>query len=147
MSATPMAVQTRPFAVEPVTNIMLPDGIFDNALYKLMISCHYTNTSNAALTNVTLYLESIGDPGIVVTARTYTFASVPAGASVLVQWQGKILFAYAGETLRSFVAQADGFSLSRLIPHRFIPLCRSRGRCLHWACPVTHYTMGSTYIY
>jgi hypothetical protein len=35
MSATPMAVKTRPFAVEPVTQVMLPDGIFDNALYNL----------------------------------------------------------------------------------------------------------------
>ena len=32
MSATPMAVETRPFAVEPVTQVMLPDGIFDNAI-------------------------------------------------------------------------------------------------------------------
>ena len=33
MSDTPMQVLTRPFAIEPVTNIMLPDGIFDNAIY------------------------------------------------------------------------------------------------------------------
>lgn len=44
MSATPMQVLTRPFAIEPVTNIMLPDGIFDNAIYNLQIACHFTNS-------------------------------------------------------------------------------------------------------
>src|SRR5260370_9790600 len=117
MSATPMAVQTRPFAVEPVTNIMLPDGIFDNALYKLMISCHYTNTSNAALTNVTLYLESIGDPGIVVTARTYTFASVPAGASVLVQCPGNFHISLPGNSHVPLFVHRSGCSTARSILH------------------------------
>ena len=32
MSDTPLQVLTRPFAIEPVTNIMRPDGIFDNAI-------------------------------------------------------------------------------------------------------------------
>src|SRR4051812_24642748 len=54
MSAAPMQVLTRPFAVEPVTNVMLPDGIFDNALYNLRVACHYTNISSASLTNVSL---------------------------------------------------------------------------------------------
>lgn len=113
MTTAPMEVQTRPFAVEPVTQVMLPDGIFDNALYNLTISCHYTNTSRAALTNVSLYLESIGDPGIAVTPQTFVFESVPAGASVLVQWEANFQFASPGKPLVSFVANADGFTASR----------------------------------
>ncbi len=62
MSATPLQVLSRPFAIEPVTDIMLPDGIFDNAIYNLRIAAHFTNTLSSALTNVTLYLESVGDP-------------------------------------------------------------------------------------
>ena len=81
MSAAPLAVQTRPFAIEPVTNVMLPDGIFDNAIYNLRIAAHFTNESNSALTNVTIYLESVGDPGIAPVAKTLFFASIPAGAS------------------------------------------------------------------
>jgi hypothetical protein len=50
MSATPLQVLTRPFAIEPVTNIMLPDGIFDNAIYNLRIAAHVTNMSSSALT-------------------------------------------------------------------------------------------------
>ena len=120
MTATPMAVETRSFAVEPVTNVMLPDGIFDNALYNLLFSCHYTNTSGGDLNNVALYLESIGDPGITVTPRTYSFATIPAGASVLVQWQGNFQLAFPGKPLVAFVAQANGFTSARSIQQIFV---------------------------
>ncbi|MEE6261417.1 hypothetical protein [Plantactinospora sonchi] len=124
MSATPMAVQTRPFAIEPFTNVMLPDGIFDNALYKLRIACHYTNTSGSDLTNVTVYLESVGDPGIVVTGQTYTFARIPAGASVLVSWAADFQHASPGKPLVSFVARADGFTSARTIRQIFVSQTR-----------------------
>lgn len=136
MNATPMVVQTRPFAVEPVTNVMLPDGIFDNALYNLLISCHYTNTSNVALTNVTLYLESVGDPGITVTAHTYSFSNIPAGASVLVQWQGNFQFASPGKPLISFVANADGFTSSRSIQQIFVTKTRYNNVAKKWVCTI-----------
>jgi hypothetical protein len=45
MVITPMDIRRRPFSVEPFTNIMLPDGIFDTALRKQRITCFYTNTS------------------------------------------------------------------------------------------------------
>ena len=107
MSAVPLHVLTRPFAIEPVTQIMLPDGIFDNALYNLQIACHYTNNSTSELTNVSLYLESVGDPGIVVTAKTHHFARIPAGASVMVRWDANFQHASPGKRLVSFVAAAD----------------------------------------
>lgn len=124
MSPTPMLVATRPFAIEPLTNAMLPDGIFDNALYKLRIACHYTNTSGADLTNVTLYLESIGDAGIVVTGQTYTFPRIPAGASVLVSWAADFQFASPGKPLVSFVARADGYTSARSIRQIFVSQTR-----------------------
>lgn len=96
MSTTPLQVLTRPFATEPVTNIMLPDGIFDNAIYNLRIAAHFTNTSSGALTNVTIYLESVGDPGIVPVARTFFFTAIPAGAAVLVKWDANFQFATPG---------------------------------------------------
>lgn len=124
MSATPLQVLTRPFAIEPVTNIMLPDGIFDNAIYDLRIACHYTNMSGAALTNVTIYLESTGDPGIVPIAKTFHFASIPAGAAVLVMWDANFKNATPGKRLISFVAQADGFDSRRTIQQIFVSQTR-----------------------
>jgi len=147
MSATPMAVQTRPFAVEPVTQVMLPDGIFDNALYNLLISCHYTNTSGAVLTNVTLYLEGVGDPGIAVTAQTYTFATIPAGASVLLQWQANFQFASPGKPLVSFVAQADGFTSSRSIQQIFVTQTRYDDVGKKWVCTIPEGRLEVTNLY
>lgn len=124
MSATPLQVLTRPFAIEPVTSIMLPDGIFDNAIYELRIACHYTNTSGAALSNVTIYLESTGDPGIVPVAKTFHFVSIPAGAAVLVMWDANFKNATPGKRLVSFVAKADGFESHRTIQQIFVSQTR-----------------------
>ncbi len=33
MAATPMDIRLRPFSVEPFTNVMLPDGIFDTSVF------------------------------------------------------------------------------------------------------------------
>jgi hypothetical protein len=141
MSATPMQVLTRPFAVEPVTNIMLPDGIFDNALYNLRIACHYTNLSNAPLTNVSIYLESLGDPGIVPVAKTLHFAAIPAGASVLVMWDADFKNATPGKRLISFVAKADGFDSSRTIQKIFVSQTRFSSATNTYSCTVEEGTL------
>jgi len=120
MADTPMTVQTRPFAIEPFTGVMAPDGIFDNAIYKQRIACHYTNTGAAALTNVTLYLESVGDPGIAPVGHTHWFATIAAGASVLVSWEANFQFASPGKPLISFIAEADGYAPFRTIERIFV---------------------------
>jgi hypothetical protein len=141
MSATPLQVLTRPFAIEPVTNIMLPDGIFDNAIYNLLIGAHFTNTSNNALTNVTIYLESLGDPGIVPVARTFYFASIPEGAAVLVRWDADFQFATAGKRLVSFVALADGFTSHRSIQQIFVSETRFDSSANIYTCRVEEGTL------
>lgn len=141
MSATPMQVLTRPFAVEPVTNIMLPDGIFDNALYNLRIACHYTNLSNTPLTNVSIYLESVGDPGIVPVAKTFHFASIPAGASVQVMWDADFKNATPGKRLVSFVAKADGFGSRRTIQQIFVSQTRFDSITNTYTCTVEEGTL------
>src|SRR5882672_1111110 len=146
MSATPMEVLTRPFAVEPVTNIMLPDGIFDNALYNLRIACHYTNTSNAALSNVHLYLESVGDPGIVPVAQTFHFASIPAGAVVRVMWDAEFKNATPGKRLVSFVAKADGLDSRRTIQKIFVSQTRFDSATNSYTCTVEEGTLTASKI-
>ena len=141
MSATPMQVLTRPFAIEPVTNIMLPDGIFDNALYSLRIACHYTNTSSAPLTNVSLYLESVGDPGIVPVAQTFHFPSIPARASVQVMWDADFKNATPGKRLVSFVAKADGFDSRRTIQQIFVSQTRFDSVTNTYTCTVEEGTL------
>ena len=137
MSAAPLAVQTRPFAIEPVTNLpMLPDGIFDNAIYNLRIAAHFTNESSSALTNVTIYLESVGDPGIAPKAKTLFFASIPAGASVLASWDADFEHATPGKRLISFVANADGFESRRSIRQIFVSQTRFEESTNSYTCTV-----------
>lgn len=141
MSATPMQVLTRPFAVEPVTHIMLPDGIFDNALYNLQIACHYTNVSTAPLNNVSIYLESVGDPGIVPVAKTLTFAIIPAGATVTAMWDADFQNAVPGKRLVSFVAKADGFESRRSIQQIFVSQTRFNSLANTYTCTVEEGTL------
>ena len=141
MTATPIQVLTRPFAVEPVTNIMLPDGIFDNAIYNLRISAHFTNMSNTPIANVTIYLESVGDPGIAPAARTFYFASIPAGASVLVGWNADFEHATPGKRLVSFIARADGFESRRSIQQIFVSQTRFDQATNTYTCTVDEGTL------
>ncbi len=141
MSDTPMQVLTRPFAIEPVTNIMLPDGIFDNAIYGLRIAAHVTNMSSSALTNVTVYLESVGDPGIAPVARTFFFASIPAGAAMLVMWDADFQHAAPGKRLVSFVAKADGYTPRRSIQQIFVSQTRFDSATNTYTCTVEEGTL------
>lgn len=141
MAVVPLDVLSRPFAVEPVTSIMLPDGIFDNALHALRIACHYTNTSAADLTNVTLYLESVGDPGVSFHARSFSFPLVPAGGTVLVMWDADFQHATPGKRLVSFVAHADGFSTHRSVQQIFVSQTRYDSATSSYTCTVEEGTL------
>lgn len=141
MTAAPLQVLSRPFAVEPVTNIMLPDGIFDNAIYNLRIACHFTNTSTNPLNNVTIYLESVGDPGVVPTAKTFAFPVVPAGAAVLVMWDANFKLATPGKHLVSFVGKANGFDSQRSIMQIFVSQTRYNPATNSYTCSVPEGTL------
>lgn len=136
MSATPLQVLSRPFAVEPVTKIMLPDGIFDNAIYSLAVTCHYTNISGTPLNNVRIYLEGVSDPGIKPVARTFVFAQIPAGGAVRVQWTADFQAASPGKPLVSFMASADGFTSRRSIQQIFVSETRFDPANNRYTCTV-----------
>ena len=97
--------------------------------------------SNAALNNVSLYLESIGDPGIAPVARTFTFAVIPAGASVLVGWDADFQHATPGKRLVSFVARADGFTSRRSIQQIFVSQTRFDAASNTYTCTVEEGTL------
>ena len=120
MAITPMDIRNRPFSVEPYTNIMLPDGIFDTALKKQRITCFYTNTSGATLHEVTIYLEGVGDPGILPVAHSYFFSEIKPGASVRVSWLADFENGTPGKKLVSFIAQAQGMTLVRTLKQIFV---------------------------
>ncbi|MCU0440395.1 MAG: hypothetical protein MUC49_21090 [Raineya sp.] len=120
MATTPMSIQYRPFSVEPNTGIMLPDGIFDTAIFEQQITAYYTNNSSSDLKNVSIYFESISDNNIVVTSKTHFFHVIPAGASVKVFWLGNFQHASFGKKNISIIAKANGHSLKREIKQIFV---------------------------
>lgn len=141
MAALPLRVQTRPFAIEPVTGIMLPDGIFDNAVFGLRIAAHFTNLASSPLTNVRIVFESVGDPGIVPAAHTHVFATIPAGASVLVTWDANFEHATPGKSLISMVARGDGFTSQRSIEQIFVSQTRYDSASNLFSCTVAEGTL------
>lgn len=120
MANTPMTIVNRPFSIEPYTNVMLPDGIFDTAIFKQKITCFYSNSSSQDLNNVNIYFEGIGDPNIIVEAKSYNFQTIPAGGSVQVSWLGDFENASPGKKNVSIIAKASGNDLKREIKQIFV---------------------------
>ena len=141
MTATPLQVLSRPFAVEPITHVMLPDGIFDNAIYNLEITCHVTNTSSADLTDVEVYLEGVSDPGVAVVPHTHTLPRVPANATITVSWRANFENASPGKPLVSVVATSAGFSSRRSLSRIFVSQTRYDTTAQAWTCTLDEGTL------
>lgn len=141
MAITPMDIRRRPFSVEFYTNIMLPDGIFDTALKKQWITCFYTNTSGATLHKVNIYLEGVGDPGIVPVAHSYFFPEIKPGASVRVSWLADFEHGTPGKKLVSFIAQAKGMALVRILKHIFVSKTTRDATTGEYTCTVEEGTL------
>jgi hypothetical protein len=120
MANTPMQIVNRPFSIEPLTGIMLPDGIFDAAIFQQKITCYYTNIGTNSLSNVSIYFEGIGDPNILVNPQSFNFPTIPPGASVQVSWTGNFQNATPGKKNVSIIAKAQGHDLKREIKQIFV---------------------------
>lgn len=120
MAVTPVDIKSRPFSVEYYTNIMLPDGIFDTALKKQWITCFCTNVSNSTLQNVNIYLEGVGDLGIIPIPTSYSFKEIKAGASVRVAWLSDFENGSPGKKLVSYIFQANGMTPNRVLKTIFV---------------------------
>lgn len=101
---TQFVIPNRPFATEPITELMTPDGIFEVALGQQHINAHVKNNGTAE-TNVQIYIESVADPGIVVTPATYYLANAEQSAAHLFTWQADFTGATPGKHLVSFIVQ------------------------------------------
>ena len=137
----PVAITYRPFSVEKITGLMLPDGIFDGALTYQSINCYVTNTSQQDLTDVQVYLEGIGDPGIVPRSKTVQLPSLRAGEAALCSWDCDFSQSSPGKTLLSIRVQAAGFPPARILKRIFVSRTvynRARGE---YVCQVPEGTL------
>jgi hypothetical protein len=79
-------IERRPFAIEPVTGIMLPDGFFDSAVEQQCLACHLTNITNASLIHLNVRIKSVSDPNFVVAWQTHDVQQYVVGSSRLLTW-------------------------------------------------------------
>lgn len=97
-------IPNRPFATEPVTGLMLPDGVFEASIGKQSINAHVANTG-ATVNGVQVYVESVSDPGIVISPATYPLATAAGGVSHLFTWEADFTMATPGAHLVSFIVE------------------------------------------
>ncbi|MFT5719803.1 MAG: hypothetical protein ACI9W6_000091 [Motiliproteus sp.] len=143
---TPMAIKKRPFAVEPITNVMIPDGIFDTAIFSQRITCYYTSTSAVDLNEVSIYLESVGDPGIIPTSQTFFFPVIRPGAAVRVSWLADFRNGTPGKRLVSFIAQAKGMNATRAIKQIFVSKTTYDETAKEYTCEVEEGSLKVSYM-
>lgn len=91
------AVERRPFAIEPLTGIMMPDGIFEASLAQQEFACHLTNKSAARVNGLTVWIKSVSDAGIVLSQEWRSFGDIAPGASVLATWTASMVAAAPGK--------------------------------------------------
>lgn len=112
------AIPNRPFATEPVTGLMTPDGIFEVAIGQQNINAHIQSSSGSA-SNVQVYIESVSDPGIVITPATHFVGTAAAGVAHLFSWQADFTTASPGKHLVSFIVETPSGS-QRIIKKIFV---------------------------
>src|ERR1700741_351506 len=113
-----ISVPNRPFASEMITGLALPDGIFETTIGIQRVNAHFKNQGSSASPMVNIYVESVSDPGIVVTPQTYS-ASLGPNAAQLFSWTADFSAATPGIQYISFVAD-DGVNRTRSIKKIFV---------------------------
>jgi hypothetical protein len=146
MASTPTDVQRRPFSVEYHTNVMLPDGIFDTALKQQYITCFCTNVSGSTLEDVNIYLEGVGDPGVVPVAQSHFFAAIEPGAAVRVAWLADFTGGTPGKKLVSFMAQAKGMTATRTLKRIFVSQTKQDPSAGEYTCTVEEGTLRVSHV-
>lgn len=95
-------IHRRPFAVEPLTGIMRPDGIFEASLPQQTITCYLTNDTGTTVSGVTVWIKAVSDPGIVVPVAWRHIENVGVNESFLVDWPATFVGASPGKVTVTF---------------------------------------------
>jgi hypothetical protein len=111
-------IPNRPFATEPITGLMMPDGIFEASMGKQTINAHVRNGGSAEA-NVQVYIESISDPGIVITPATHFLTTAEGGVAHLFSWDADFTLAAPGDHLVSFIVETGAGDV-RIIKKIFV---------------------------
>ena len=104
-----VAIVKRPFAVEPLSGVMLPDGVFNSAIREQLISVYIVNTSDKDIEKLWVRTKSTPDYKIFAPDQVFLGRGLKKGAATLVQWRADFTTATPGK--RSFVLECGGSSI------------------------------------
>ncbi|KAN0069051.1 hypothetical protein V8E54_012680 [Elaphomyces granulatus] len=111
------SIPYRPYATDPVSGFMYPDGIFSTVFGSQNINIETHNDGGQTLQGPSMYIEGIGDPNITVplTISTPTNGQVLASASWKSIYIADFTNATPGETIVSFIVQQPSGSSTQSI--------------------------------
>jgi hypothetical protein len=121
-TVTPIIIKKRPFAIEPVTGLMLPDGIFDACLYNLELACFITNNSDQDFVS-NLRIDLLNEPTDdwrLIDLAGIEIGSLPSGASMLIKWRCDFKNASPGkkEIKFKYGGTLETYSVDGIIPKK-----------------------------
>lgn len=126
----------RPFSIELITGIMLPDGIFDGALPRQSINFHVRNDGPDATPESEAYVEGLSDPGIQVQGRSIAVPALQPGETHLCCWPCDFEQSSPGKTRVSIrVKSAQGQTI-RLLTKIFVSRTRYDVARREYVCQV-----------
>ncbi|KAF2179646.1 hypothetical protein K469DRAFT_693890 [Zopfia rhizophila CBS 207.26] len=105
--AIPIAMSYRPYATDPGSGIMIPDGLFISILGQQYINIETRNKGSAILDGISLYIEGVADPAISAPIRITSPLGGRAlgGASFKSIFSADFTYATPGATRVSFIVQ------------------------------------------
>jgi len=115
----PISVPNRPFSTEPLTGLMLPDGIFEASIGAQGLNAQFKNAGAVPTGTVQIYIESVSNPGIVISPQTHSVTALAGGASRALAWTADFSGAPAGVHFVSFIAKS-GANQVRIIKKIFV---------------------------
>ncbi|KAF3929776.1 hypothetical protein ABW19_dt0206105 [Dactylella cylindrospora] len=113
--AIPVAIPYRPYATDPRTGMMIPDGIFVSVLGEQYINVETRNDGKANLDGLSIYVEGVADPAISTAIRLAS----PIGGVALGGASFKSIFAAdftratPGATRVSFIVQQQSGGVTK----------------------------------
>lgn len=110
----------RPYSIELITGIMLPDGIFDGALPQQLINVHVRNDGPSPTPEAEAYIEGLSDPGIQVDAYLVAIPALEPGELHLCSWLCNFERSSPGKTRLSIRVKTKTGQTIRLMTKIFV---------------------------
>lgn len=112
-------IPNRPFAVDLITGLMLPDGIFVTLLGRQNLTVQLKNQGASASGFASVNIESVSHPGIQVFANTHTIGALASQAVTTVAWTIDVTNCPAGVHYVSIIVD-EGGTKHRVIKKFFV---------------------------